>query len=115
MRFGGMSENIATSLVITSGMGADGRGGWTNTWKVVVLAVTPSFTAIAISAMPAWSVRGVNVTVRLAPAPPKTIFATGISPGLEDMALSVKFADGVSMSPIVNARGPNTVFTAFDW
>ena len=49
------------------------------------------------------------VTVRLEPLPPKAIFAFGTSAVLEELALTVRLAADVSVSPIVKAIGPVAV------
>ena len=52
--------------------------------------------------------------MRLVPASPRTMFALGSKPGLEETALNVRLAAGVSASRIVNgmaAVGVSSVVT----
>ena len=47
-------------------------------------------------------IKGVKVTVLLAPDPPKTILDTGISAVFEDPPVNVRLVRAVSASPMVN-------------
>lgn len=61
----------------------------------------PSFTVSVIVAVPPFPFTGVTVTVREAPAPPKTIFATGTRVMLLDAPVNVSEATVVRSSPTV--------------
>ena len=69
----------------------------------------PSSTMRVMVAFPIWLAAGVTRTVRLEPLPPKVMFPTGASVGLEELAVSVRLAAGLSTSPIVKGR------SAVDW
>ena len=64
-----------TSLIV----GASFTAFTVNTNVSVELAV-PSLTVSVIVALPFWLLAGVTVTVRLAPLPPSTMFASGTNP-----------------------------------
>ena len=74
--------------------------------KVSVAASVPSLTVSVIVAVPLWFAAGVTVTVRAAPLPPMTRFASGTSVWLAEVAVTVRLAAGVSTSPTVKARAP---------
>jgi hypothetical protein len=80
------------------------------TTKLVLVLLGPSFTVTVIVAVPVCPAAGVTVTVRLAPDPPNTIFALGISTGLDDAALNCRFAAATLASPTVNGTGPVELF-----
>ena len=69
----------------------------------------PSLTMMVMVAVPVWLVAGVTRTVRLEALPPKEMFATGASVGLEELAVSARLAAGLSTSPTMNGR------SAVDW
>ena len=54
------------------------------------------------------------VTVRFDPLPPKTIFASGTRPWLEERPLTVKLSAGVSTSLIVNGMAGVGVSSSVD-
>ena len=88
----GMFEMVGASLVAL-----------TVTEKLVL--VEPKLVSVTEMVMveaPNRFVAGVTVTVRLAPLPPKTMFDTGTTVGLEEFAASVNCAVGVVSSPMVN-------------
>ena len=58
---------------------------------------------------------GVTVTVRLAPLPPNTMFASGTSTVSLLLALNVRSATAVSSSPSVTANAPVAVSSLVCW
>src|SRR5262245_2605508 len=78
----------------------------TVTVKLVEALACPSLTVSAIVAVPLWFTVGAIVTVRLGPFPPNTMFPSETSDWLEEALLKVSLLNGVSMSAIVNRRGP---------
>jgi len=81
-------------------------GAFTVKEKLVLVVLVPSLTDTVICEVPVLPDVGVTVTVRLFPAPPKTIFAFGTSDVTEDVPETVKFTAAVSASVTVNAIGP---------
>src|ERR1051325_230158 len=67
-----------------------GAGGCTVKVKTDVVAFVPSLTLRVICAVPDWFAAGVTFTVRLAPLPPKIIFAFGTSVVAEELPETVK-------------------------
>jgi hypothetical protein len=67
---------------------------------------------IVVIPMPA---RGVTVTVRFAPEPPNTILESGTIIWFDELPESIKFAPGVSKSPIVHGNAPVLVFSMIVW
>ena len=67
--------------------------------------VVPSLTMNVTVVLPVWPGKGVNVTFRLLPLPPKTIPPFGIKAGLEEVPCSVRLDAGVSLSPMVKVTG----------
>jgi len=65
----------------------------------------PSLTVKVRLATPVCPGSGVTVTVRLLPAPPKTMSVVCTSSGLSELPERVRFAAGVSGSPMVNGMG----------
>src|SRR2546428_5468675 len=61
----------------------------------------PSLTVTVITALPLWPAAGVTVTVRLAPLPPKTMFALGTRVVFPELPLTVRLPGAVSTSPTV--------------
>jgi hypothetical protein len=57
--------------------------------KVSLVLSEPSLTVTVMVAVPLWPLAGVNVTVRFAPLPPKTMLAFGTNVVLLLLALSV--------------------------
>ncbi len=53
--------------------------------------------------------------VRFAPVPPNVILAFGTSVVLLEVAVTVKFAAGVSASPTVKLISPVAVLIGVDW
>ena len=84
----------------------------TVTSKVVVTGVVPSLTVILIVEVPFWLAAGVTVTVRLAPLPPNTMFALGISVVRLELPETVKDPTALSMSPTVKLNAPVAAFSA---
>src|SRR5213595_3213972 len=70
--------------------------------KELVADTVPSLTVMVIVELPKAPGTGVEVTVRLAPLPPKTTLAFGSKFVSEEPAESVRRSGGVSRSPIVN-------------
>src|SRR5690349_20265423 len=87
---------LATSLIVGRSLTE-----LTVTRNVPLVVAKPSLTVIVIVAVPNWLVVGRTVTVRAAPLPPSTMFAFGISAGLDDAADTFRLAAAVSTSPIV--------------
>ncbi len=79
--------------------------GKTFTEKAVLLDNGPSETVTVIVAVPVSPTVGRAVTVRLAPLPPKVMFASGTRNGSEVAADSCRFPGAISLSPTVNASG----------
>ena len=77
--------------------------------KLALLAAAPSLTVMVIVALPNWFAAGVTVTVRMAPLPPKTMFALGTRVGLEEAPESVKLATGESTSATMKGTTPVVV------
>src|SRR5438093_13271433 len=65
-------------------------------------------------AVPVWLRAGVTVTVRFAPEPPKTMLATGIKAGLEDVLERIRLPAAVCASPTVKAIGAVGIFWLVD-
>src|SRR5438094_820261 len=65
-------------------------------------------------AVPVWLRAGVTVTVRFAPEPPKTMLATGIRAGLEDVLERTRLPAAVCASPTVKAIGAVGIFWLVD-
>src|SRR5208282_168361 len=87
--------------------------GWLETVSVKLsLAVRPleSVTVTVMMVMPVWFASGVTVTVWFVPLPPKTMFAAGTRPGLDEASLTVSVT--FEEPPIVNEIGPVVVFGA---
>ena len=70
-----------------------------------------SRTMMVISASPTCEAEGVSVTVRLVPAPPKTMLVAATNAVLLDTASSVSDVGDVSTSPISNAMASVDVFS----
>ena len=77
------------------------------------LAADPSLTVTVIVVVPVCPAAGVSVTVRLAPLPPKTMFAFGTSAGLVELPLTVRFPprSGIAHREIDRPHGHPTVVT----
>ena len=58
--------------------------------RVASPSSVPSLTVTVIVAVPLWFAAGVTVTVRLAPLPPKTMFASGTSVWFDEVAVTVR-------------------------
>ena len=86
-----------------------GAGAWTVKVNALLVVFVPSLTVTVIVALPVLPDAGVTVTVRFAPEPPRTMFAVGTKVVEEEDFVSVRFAAGVSASPIVNG------IAAVDW
>src|SRR5262249_40881940 len=78
-------------------------------WNPVLVLSRPSLTVTVTDAVPDWPATGVRVAVRLAPLPPKTMFASGSSAWFDEPPLTVRLATGVSTSPTVKLSGPTAV------
>ena len=90
------------------------------TVKVVVVALPPSETDSVIVAGPPLALllafaAGVRLIVRLAPEPPRTMFAFGTSAVLLEVAVTIRLPAPVSASPTVKAIGPSAVFSSIVW
>ncbi len=72
--------------------------------KLLLALREPSLTVTVTVAVPDWLLRGVRVTVRLEPLPPKTMLLLGSSVGLEEAPETSRLAAAVSASPTVNGR-----------
>ena len=70
----------------------------TVTKKLSLALFTPSLTVTVMVAVPIWPGADVTVTVRFAPAPPKTIFAVGMSVVLSEALVRVRLLEGVPAS-----------------
>ena len=77
--------------------------------NVVLVVVAPSVTLRVIVEVPDCPEAGVIVTVRLAPEPPSTMLAVGITVVLLDVADVVNEATAVSASATVKAIAPVAV------
>src|SRR2546425_12725344 len=78
--------------------------------KLSLAVRLPSLTVTVIVAVPLWFRAGVTVTVRLAPEPPRTMFAAGTKVGLEDAPVTIRLPAAVWASPTVKAMGAVAVF-----
>ena len=74
-----------------------------------------SFTNNVMDPLPFWLSAGVTVTVRLLPAPPKTMFAFGTRFVFEDKPDKVNKVAGVAESPTVNGMAAVGVSSAVTW
>ena len=78
--------------------------------KLSLNVSTPSLTVIVIVAIPLCppfrKAFGVTVTVRFAPLPPKTMFASGTNAWLLDLPVNVSAAAGAPTSPTVKGIAP---------
>src|SRR5499427_489152 len=81
----------------------------------VLVESVPSLTVTVIVAAPVCPATGVTVTVRLAPLPPKAMFASGTSVWFDEVPLRVRLATGVSTSPTVKAMGPAATPLVVAW
>src|SRR3989441_505548 len=68
--------------------------------KLSLAVRLPSLTVTVIVAVPLWFRAGVTVTVRLAPEPPKTMFAAGTKVGLEEAPDSFNDPATTEISPL---------------
>ena len=85
-------------------MGGTGGGEVTVTVKLRLAAPpSPSVTVRVRLALPAWPGAAVMVTVRFPSLPPKTMFAVGIRPGFDELAVTPRLPAAVSRSAITNA------------
>src|SRR5262245_54174025 len=91
---------LVNILGIGFNVGASFTDTTVNTNDVLAVA-TPSLTVNVINVVPKRFVAGVMVTLRLAPYPSGTMLATGTSAALVEVAVTVRAAIGVSMSPTV--------------
>jgi len=82
--------------------GVFGAGAWTVNVNALLAVFVPSLTVTVMVALPVLPDAGVTVTVRFAPEPPSTMLAVGTKVVEEEVLVSVRFAAGVSASPIVN-------------
>ncbi len=67
---------------------------------------TPSDTVTVMVDVPDWFAAGVTVTVRFAPEPPSTTFATGTSVAFYEVRVTVSELAAVSTSPTVKTSAP---------
>ena len=88
-------------LTIRRVPGAAGRWRTLN-WKTLWAVSVPSLTVMVMLARPVWPDSGVIVTVRLLLLPPKAMSVGSTRVGLSELPESVRFAAGVSASPMVN-------------
>ena len=88
--------------------------GLTVNTKLVVAIRLPSPTVMVMVELPLPVVAGVMTTVRLAPLPPNTMFASGTNAGFDELAASARLPGGVSASPMVNAIAEVGVFSFVD-
>jgi hypothetical protein len=95
------TETVWAGIVEIVGAVFTGNADTVNKNPLLVVFV-PSLTFSVMVAEPVRPAAGVTVTVRLAPEPPKTIFAVGTSVVDEDVAETVRLAATVSASPMVN-------------
>ena len=89
--------------------------GLTVTRKLLLADARPSLTVRVIVAEPLAFAAGVTVTVRSAPLPPRTTFASGTSAWLLLVAVTVNAVADVSASPTVNASAPVVVSSLMVW
>src|SRR5580765_4971739 len=82
--------------------------------KLLLAVRLPSLTVTVMVAVPVWLRAGVTATVRLAPEPPKTMLATGIKVGLEEVSERIRLPAAVCASPTVKAIGAVAVFWLVD-
>src|SRR5439155_712890 len=77
-------------------------------------APSGSATVMVIVVVPDWLVAGITVTVRFDPLPPKTMFASGTRPGMDEWPPTVKLAAVVSTSPMENGMAAVGVSSSVD-
>src|SRR6266571_4966942 len=82
--------------------------------KLSLAVRLPSLTVTVMVAVPVWLRAGVTLMVRLAPEPPKTMFAAGTKVGLEDAPETIRLPAAVCESPTVKAIGAVAVFWLVD-
>ena len=87
---------------------------FTLTTKVTFELAVLSLTVTVIVVVPLCPVAGVIVTVRFAPLPPKTMFASGTNVVLLDEPVTVSAPTLLSISPIVKPIAPVGVFSFVD-
>ena len=83
--------------------------------KLLSVVSSPSLTVSVMVAMPVWSAAGVTMTVRFAPLPPKTMFASGMRVVSLLLAPMVSESADVSTSPMVKAIAPVAEFAVTPW
>ena len=88
--------------------------GLTVKTKLVVAVRLPSSTVMVMVEEPLPVVAGVTTTVRLAPLPPNTMFASGTRAAFDELPASDKLPGGVSASPTVKAIDEVGVFSFVD-
>src|ERR1043165_1424409 len=86
----------------------------TVTAKVSLAEFTPSVTVTVMVEVPRRLV-DVTVTNRLEPVPLSTTLASGMTFVSDELLVTVKFASGVSRSPMVKASGPVFVLLTIVW
>ena len=87
---------------------------------MVVVTLPPSETDSVIVVGPPLALlfafsAGVRLIVRLAPEPPRTMFAFGTSAVLLDVAVTTRLPAPDSKSPTVKVIGPSAVFSSIAW
>src|SRR5216117_3067911 len=95
-------------------VGGSFTGLTVRTNELLADAPSPSSTVMVIAVVPDWLAAGIRVTVRLGPLPPKTMFASGTKPGLDERPLTVKLPAGVSKSPMENGMAAVGVSSLVD-
>lgn len=94
-------------LAITVIVGAEAELE-TFTWNVVVVVWLDALVTLTVIVVgPAAT--GVMVRVRFAPLPPTVRLAFGTAAVLLEIAVTTKFAGGVTASPTVNGNGPRVL------
>ncbi len=89
--------------------------GRTLSWKVRLALPVPSPTVIVMFAIPVWLGSGVTVTVRLLPAPPKTMSVFRTSDRLDELAARDRLDTLVSLSPMVKGIGAVAESMTMTW
>ena len=79
--------------------------------KESLALLVPSLTVTVMVLVPDNPDAGVTVTVRLVPLPPNTMLLVGTRVGLDEVALRMRLAGGVSRSLIVNGMAGVGVLT----
>ena len=83
--------------------------------KLVLEVIVPSLTVKVMVVLPDWFAAGTTFTVRFPPLPPNVMFPAGTKVGLDEAAVTIRLAAGVSASDTVKLIGPVAVSSFTTW